>query len=172
MFPDDPHACEPVSLDLETFLDSPQLRSVENLQLVMKLFRVPERDSIEDWLAVPWERGHLRTFQRVLDKLNKAKAGRDGPLLKSLTIEDLSDWRTMGRRSTAEIEDCRAQFQKTALDAGVVLQWEWPRDFDSTTPCQVTERGSAIEVEEETRIQAISDGEVTQVTVHQQFLIF
>ena len=134
IFPDNDKDRGPVGLNLDTFLNSRQLQSVENLHIVMKLFWVPELDSIGYLQGVHRDRAHLQTLQRVLNKLIEAKAGRDGPLLRSLTLEDLSDWEPYGRRSIKGKDDCLAQYRKTARDAGVEdMQWKWPSGLGSTT---------------------------------------
>ncbi len=127
MFPDDDENRGPVSLDLDTFLNSRHLQSVENLHIVMKLFWMPDLDAFGDLQGAPNERAHPYILQRILEKLKDAKAGRDGPLLRYLTLEDLSGWRPNGRRNTKRENECLAQYTKMGQDAGFeILQWKSP----------------------------------------------
>ena len=134
IFPDDDKDRGPVGLNLDTFLNSRQLQSVENLHIVMKLFWERELDPLGYLQDASKERAHPYILQRVLNKLMEAKAGRDGPLLRFLTLEDLSDWRPNGRRNITRENACRARYIKMAQDAGVeTLQWMWPSSSGHTT---------------------------------------
>lgn len=132
IFPDDDKDCGLVALNLETFLNSRQLQSVENLHIVMKLFWVRELDPLGYLQDASKERAHPYILQRVLNKLMEAKAGRDGPMLRSLTLEDLSNWRPNGRKDIKREKECLAQYGNMAQDAGVkTLQWMWPEGIGS-----------------------------------------
>ena len=129
IFPDDDKDRGPVGLNLETFLNSRQLQSVEDLHIVMKLFWVPE--DLQGTHKIP---AHQHILQRVWDKLKEAKAERTGPVLRSLTLEDLSNWKPNGRTRIKSENDCLALYRKVAQDAGVEnLRLKWPSGFESTT---------------------------------------
>ncbi|KAK0509198.1 hypothetical protein JMJ35_008569 [Cladonia borealis] len=116
VFPNNPQDRGLVSHHLETFLNSPQLQYVEDLHIVMKLFRVPQ-----DLQGAPRDHAHLYILQRVLNKLSEAKVGRNGPVLRTLALEDPSNWMLTDE---TRIQGCVSQYVKMALDADVeTLQW-------------------------------------------------
>ena len=144
MFPGDDEDCGPVGLNLVTFLNSGQLQYVEDLHIVMKLFWVPE-----DLQGAHKYRAHLHILQRVLNKLKEVEAGRDGPVLRSLVLEDLSNWRPNGRSNIKREKECLAQYEKMGQDAGIYpLQLKWPSGLVSTTRREV-EDSVCVNVEKE-----------------------
>ena len=127
MLPDDDNDRAVIIYKLTTFLYSPQLQSVEDLHIVMQLFWEPELDPLGYLRNASEERAHPHLLQYVLNRLKEAKAGKDGPLLRTLTIEDLSEWRQYGRRDRQREDLCLAQYQKMTQNAGVkTLKWTWP----------------------------------------------
>ena len=126
LFPNNPENRGLVSHLIETFLNSPQLRNVENLHIVMKLFRVPQ-----DLQGAPRDHAHLYILQRVLDKLNEAKVGRNRPVLRTLALEDPLNW-MLTNKSETRIRGCVNQYVKKALDADVeTLRFTSPACFGS-----------------------------------------
>ena len=94
---------------------------------MMKLFWVRELDPLGYLENASKERTHPYILQRVLNKLKEAKAGKDGPLLRSLTLEGLFEWRPNGRKDITQEDYCLAQYGTMARVAGVkTLQWKWP----------------------------------------------
>ena len=114
-------------LDLATFLDPRQLQSVDDLHIVMRLFWAPELYLYRDLSEAFPDHAPPKILQRVLDKLKEAKAGRDGPLLRCLKLEALSDWRPRGRTRILREGECLDYHKIMALDAGVErLEWRYP----------------------------------------------
>ena len=155
IFPDDPQDRELVILHLETFLNSPQLRYVEDLYIVMKLFWVPQH------LQGPHRyHAHPYILARVLNKLNEAKVGRNGPVLRTLALEDPSHWMPANMSDMTLEEGCLAQYVNMALDANVdTLQWTSPccnghADFIDVEDCVV----GNVEEEEVETISVGDDG--------------
>ena len=134
MFPEVDEDRGLIGLNLETFLKSRQLQYVDELHIVMKLFWVRDLDPLGYVQGATNEHAHPYILQLVLDKLKESKAGRDGPVLRSLTLEDLSEWRPNGRKNIKREDYCLAQYQKMAQDAGVeTLRWKWPSGSGYTT---------------------------------------
>lgn len=104
-------------LDLDMFLNSQQLQSVNNLHIVMTLFWLPEPRG--DILDTHDDCAPLRILQRVLDKLREAKAGKGGPLLSCLKLEALSDWRPGGRTRIRRENACLDDYIQMVKDSGV-----------------------------------------------------
>ena len=162
LFPNDPQDRGFVSHHLETFLNSPQLQYVEDLRIVMKLFRVPQVLH-----GAPRDHAHLYILQRVLNKLNEAKVGRDGPVLRTLALEDPSN-SMLTDMSAPEIQGCVTQYVKMALDADVeTLQLTSPSCSGYAEFTHVEERVVGnVEVEEVEIICVDDDGtpRLTRVT--------
>ena len=166
IFPDDDHDRAAVTSDLITFSYSPQLQSVEDLHIVMQLFWESEFEPLGYLRNASEERAHPHLLKYVLNSLKEAKAGKDGPLLRTLTLEDLSEWRPDGRRDRKREDHCLAQYQKMAQDAGIeTLQWTWPEGSGSKSFRKVEDRGNVNVVEEEVLIQSLLDGGNTRVTL-------
>lgn len=106
-------------LDLATFLDPRQLQSVDDLHIVMRLFWAPELHLFGDLSAAFPNHAPLKIVQLVLIKLKKAKAGRDGPTLRCLKLEALSDWRPSGRMRILREGQCLDYYKIMAANAGV-----------------------------------------------------
>ena len=67
---------------------------------------------------------HPYILQRVLDKLNEVKVGRNGPVLRTLALKDPSYWMPANMSNMTLEEGCLAQYVKMALVAGVdTLRW-------------------------------------------------
>ncbi len=114
--------------DEKLFLTLRQLQSVNDLHIMMKLFWVPDPQGAHN------DRAHPKSLQDVLDQLNQAKAGRDGPVLRSLTLEDQTIWRPNDRTNIKRENECLDQYEKMARDAGVdTLRLKWPSGSRTTT---------------------------------------
>ena len=126
MVPDD------VGPNLDRFLDPHQLQFVDNLRIVMTLFWLPK--PLGDLEEAYDDCAPLQILQRVLDKLSEAKAGRSGPLLRSLQLEALSDWRPGGRTRIGRERACLDIYKQMARDAGVeTLRVELSSGWSITT---------------------------------------
>ena len=149
-FPNDP---QDLSLNLETFLNSPQLQNVEDLQIVMKLFWVPQ-----DLQGAHRDHTHPYILQRVLDKLNEVKVGRNGPVLRTLALKDPSYWMPANMSNMTLEEGCLAQYVKMALVASVdTLRW--------TSLCCIG-RADFIDVEDHA-VGNVEEIEVETICVHE-----
>lgn len=133
--------------NLDRFLDPHQLQFVDNLHIVMTLFWLSEPfgdlEGAYDDCAPP------QILQHVLDKLREARADRDGPLLRFLQLEGLSDWRPGGRTRIGREKACLDVYIQMAKDAGVeTLRVELSSGWSITTntPSTHVEDGGPVKV--------------------------
>ena len=120
LLPDDENPGS-ISLVLSSFLDSPQLQSVNALHIVMNIFWVSEPNPSGVLQDAHNDRSPPQILQHILDRLKEVKAGRDrsSPLLRSLTLENPSLWRPNGRTNIKREKECLAHYTQMAWDAGV-----------------------------------------------------